>query len=115
MTAYPSLKRSLAAILTLLALGVPIGYWIYRGGNVPNPIDGPALAQGPKNGGDWIMYGGTPSRNMVNTTVKGLPAEWDVDKGNPDQMGRKPRLQGLRRTGHLRRPRHHWHQQPEAA
>ncbi|MBX9679706.1 MAG: PQQ-binding-like beta-propeller repeat protein [Gemmataceae bacterium] len=29
---------------------------------------------------DWIMYGGTPSRNMVNTVVKGLPAEWDLAK-----------------------------------
>ena len=23
------------------------------------------------------MYGGTPARNMVNTTAKGLPIEWD--------------------------------------
>ena len=29
---------------------------------------------------DWIMYGGTPSRNMVNTVVKGLPTEWDLAK-----------------------------------
>ena len=69
----------LAASLTLLVIGVPLGYWIYRGGNA-NPLDGPAQAQEPKDNGDWIMYGGTPSRNMVNTSVKGLPVEWDVDK-----------------------------------
>lgn len=27
--------------------------------------------------GDWPMWGGTPDRNMVST-MKGLPAEWDV-------------------------------------
>jgi outer membrane protein assembly factor BamB len=80
MTAYPTLKRWLAACLTLLVVGIPLGYWIYRGGNLVNPIDSPVQAQGPKDSGDWIMYGGTPTRNMVNTTVKGLPFEWDVDK-----------------------------------
>src|SRR5687767_1669885 len=27
--------------------------------------------------GDWPMWGGTPDRNMVSS-MKGLPAEWDV-------------------------------------
>src|SRR6187549_2750930 len=30
------------------------------------------------NVGDWPMWGGTPSRNMVSTT-KGLPLEWDIE------------------------------------
>jgi outer membrane protein assembly factor BamB len=80
MIAYPTLKRWLAAGLTLFVIGVPLGYWIYRGGNVANPIDSPVHAQGSKANGDWTMYGGNPTRNMVNTTVKGLPSEWDVDK-----------------------------------
>jgi outer membrane protein assembly factor BamB len=31
-------------------------------------------------GGDWPMFGGTPSRNMVNTTARGLPTEWGAKK-----------------------------------
>src|SRR5262249_55731448 len=31
--------------------------------------------------GDWVMYGGSPSRNMANLRVKGLPVKWDI--GNP--------------------------------
>jgi outer membrane protein assembly factor BamB len=76
MTAFPSIKRWLAAALTLLVVGAPLGYWVYRGGNV-NPIDTPVHAQGGgKENADWIMFGGTPSRNMVNTAVKGLPVKW---------------------------------------
>ena len=32
-------------------------------------------------GGDWPMFGGTPSRNMVDLAAKGLPATWSVKKG----------------------------------
>ena len=78
MTAYPSLKRCLAAGLTLFVIGAPLAYWLYTGGNGPLGPN-PAGAQGAKETGDWIMYGGTPARNMVNTTAKKLPAEWDVD------------------------------------
>src|SRR3712207_7167461 len=47
----------------------------------------------PKAAGkdSWTMYGGTNSRNMVNTQVKGLPAEWDIG-GNGKKIGRAPRL-----------------------
>ena len=35
-------------------------------------------AQAPATaGGDWSMWGGTPSRNMVSS-MKGLPLDWDV-------------------------------------
>jgi outer membrane protein assembly factor BamB len=41
-----------------------------------------ALAAADKpTGGDWPMFGGTPSRNMVNTTARGLPTEWGAKKG----------------------------------
>jgi outer membrane protein assembly factor BamB len=29
----------------------------------------------------WPMFGGTPSRNMVNTVDKNLPTEWSVEEG----------------------------------
>lgn len=82
MTSYPSLKRGLAAGLTLVILGVVI-YLVTRNGG-SNPIEpSPVAAQGVKAGGDWIMYGGTPARNMVNTAAKGLPAKWDIDAKKP--------------------------------
>lgn len=83
MTAYPSLNRWLAAGVTLILVGGPIGYWLSRG-DIPNPIDpNPVNAGEKKANGDWIMYGGTESRNMVNPTVKGLPAEWDANPKKP--------------------------------
>jgi outer membrane protein assembly factor BamB len=32
-------------------------------------------------GKDWPMFGGTPQRNMVNLTAKGIPTEWSVEEG----------------------------------
>lgn len=79
MTAYPTLNRWLAAGITLLLIGGPLGYWLYRG-DIPNPIDpSPVNAGEKKDSGDWVMYGGTPSRNMANTSAKGLAVEWDTD------------------------------------
>ena len=78
MSSYPSLKRWLAAGLTLGILGVAL-FLMNRTGPGPNPIDpNPLAAQEKKTSGDWVMYGGTPSRNLVNLSAKGLPAEWDV-------------------------------------
>jgi outer membrane protein assembly factor BamB len=31
--------------------------------------------------GDWPMWGGSPDRNMVSTTMTGLPTTWDVKTG----------------------------------
>jgi outer membrane protein assembly factor BamB len=83
MTAYPSLKRWLAAGLTLTLLGVAVYFLTRNGGNRNGDIN-PVAAQDKKPASqDWVMYGGTPTRNMVNTTAKGLPAEWDVDPQKP--------------------------------
>src|SRR5581483_3996242 len=30
---------------------------------------------------DWPMFGGTPQRNMVNLTAKGVPTDWSVEEG----------------------------------
>jgi outer membrane protein assembly factor BamB len=29
----------------------------------------------------WLMFGGSPNRNMVNTVDKGLPAAWSIEEG----------------------------------
>lgn len=30
---------------------------------------------------DWLQWGGTPERNMVNLVEKNIPAEWDIETG----------------------------------
>jgi outer membrane protein assembly factor BamB len=42
-----------------------------------------AGGDGPKSTAEaWVMFGGSPSRNMVNPHVKGLPTKWSVDEGD---------------------------------
>ena len=82
MTSYPFLKRGLAAGLSLVIVGVAV-FFVMRQTNLATEND---KGQGDLGGlllqratGDWTMFGGTPSRNMANTVVTGLPAKWDVD------------------------------------
>ena len=35
----------------------------------------------PVTPGDWPLFGGTPSRNMVNLIDKNVPTEWSVEEG----------------------------------
>lgn len=39
------------------------------------------LAATPALAADWPMWGGTPGRNMVNTTEKKIPVKWDIATG----------------------------------
>ena len=74
MTSHSSLKRWIAAAVTLSVLAGAAYFIASLDGNAD------ALAQaGKEAGGDWIMYGGTPSRNMVNTSAKGLPTSWETN------------------------------------
>jgi outer membrane protein assembly factor BamB len=34
-----------------------------------------------KKQNDWPMFGGTPQRNMANTTARNIPADWSVEEG----------------------------------
>ncbi len=77
MKAYPTLRRWLAGVVTaaVFAVVVLIGALSSRSGaGDKGKGDQPAAAG--KDG--WFMYGGSPSRNMVNLRVKGLPSEWDI-------------------------------------
>jgi outer membrane protein assembly factor BamB len=50
----------------------------------PAEADRPAPPAGGVGGGgpnSWPMFGGTPSRNMVNLVEKGLPTDWSTLKG----------------------------------
>jgi outer membrane protein assembly factor BamB len=77
--------RWLLALLSagfLLLLG-----WFSQTTQQPSAFSPRAAAQVPKVDISnvplrvWRMFGGTPSRNMVNTVEKGLPAEWHI--GDP--------------------------------
>jgi len=35
----------------------------------------------PLSAADWTMWGGNPTRNLVNTAEKNIPSQWDVETG----------------------------------
>lgn len=78
MSSTPSLKRWLAAGLTGAIL-IAIFAVIRLSPQTPQPTV--QAAQVVKAGpGDWTMYGGTPSRNLVNYVGKDIMTEFDVSK-----------------------------------
>ena len=58
MTSLPSLKRAVAAVLSVLFVGGVL--FVFVGPHNTAPIETPAVAGQPKNGNDdWTMFGGT--------------------------------------------------------
>src|SRR5438874_46191 len=85
MRSYPTLGRFLAATLTAMVLAAVLFVVRLNGTQVGKKIEirQDTIDLQSKAGHGWTMYGGSPQRNMVNTQVKGLPAQWDVsDKTN---------------------------------
>jgi outer membrane protein assembly factor BamB len=86
MSAFPNLKRWLAAGITgslFIALLLLAGL----GGSSKAVVSAnpQALDKSPAAGNqDHVMFGGTPSRNMVNTTAKNLPTTWSIEEGSKD-------------------------------
>src|SRR5262245_17825706 len=80
MKAYPNLRRWLAAAVTAAVLAGVVVIGALSGRSGAGDRGGPAKRSADGSDG-WLMYGGSPSRNMANTRVKGLPAEWDI--GDP--------------------------------
>ena len=78
MSSTPTIRRWLAAGLTAGTLTAVVLFVTLGRDPTPAPIHAGAPKAGP---GDWTMFGGSATRNMVNTQVKGLPVEWDVDEG----------------------------------
>jgi outer membrane protein assembly factor BamB len=81
MQRYPTLGRWLAGAGTAAVFGTVVLFMMAssRDDDSKDKKDGEI-----KSGADsWVMYGGDPSRNLVNTKVKGLPANWDVDPKAP--------------------------------
>jgi outer membrane protein assembly factor BamB len=47
----------------------------------PGPLVHPAEHTSAPAGRDWPMYGGSPSRNVVNTVARGIPTDWGNKAG----------------------------------
>jgi len=89
MKAYPMLRRWLAGAITAAVLAgvVLVGALSGRSGAGDKDKDKEQPRAAVKDG-DWVMYGGSATRNMANPRVKGLPAEWDI--GDPKKK-QKPK------------------------
>ena len=66
----------------LIVAAVGIGV-VVAGRPVPWTVQYVSAAAQPAaaNSGDHLMFGGTPGRNMVNLTAKGVPEKIDLDNG----------------------------------
>src|SRR5437773_494693 len=82
MKPYPNLGRWLAALITG-GVFAGVAFFFLSRSDPTGPI-GPGQAGANQNTASaddsWVMYGGHPDRNLVNTRIKGLPVDWDVDK-----------------------------------
>jgi outer membrane protein assembly factor BamB len=68
-------QRWLAGVFVVGVFGGVVAFLPRDGKPTNTVVAQPAAAA---RAADWTMYGGTPSRNMVNTVVKNLPTEWNV-------------------------------------
>jgi outer membrane protein assembly factor BamB len=74
MNCCPHLRSS----LSLLALGAGL---LLLGSACAGDARKDAPTAGNGGGHSWPMFGGSPSRNMVNLVEKNVPAEWSVKEG----------------------------------
>src|SRR5690349_15908263 len=76
MKAYPALRRWAAALATAVVFAGLVAVVAWTGGATSKDAQ-------PREGAKqtaWPMFGGHLSRNMVNTTDRGVPVEFDPAK-----------------------------------
>jgi len=77
MTSYPALRRWLSAAVTLGVFAVVLvvgSLWGKSGEQDKASVDAVDHKLYP-----WPLFGGSLSRNMVNTIERGMPSEWDIN------------------------------------
>ncbi len=80
MSQYPSLRRWLAAMSAMIVMGVVV---VLAATAKRSPEQTPAPTGSDPNVYPWPMFGGSPSRNLVNLRDKNVATKWDVeDKTN---------------------------------
>src|SRR5437016_39311 len=77
MTRYPSLRRCLAALVSIATIGgvVVLAAVAHRPAENPAPESQPDAKAYP-----WPMWGGALSRNMVNLRDHNVPIDWNIEK-----------------------------------
>src|SRR5262245_20416322 len=78
MKSYPSLRRCVAALVTVVILFGVIAVLYWSGNGTPRSH---AAVDEPKAARAHSMFGGGLQRNMVNTVEKNVPTEWDPSSG----------------------------------
>src|SRR5262245_13655767 len=78
MQSLPTLKRWLAAIATVCVF---VAIILIAGLNRQKDAPAPVMPAAQAGKADWLMFGGTPQRNMVNLTAKNIPIEWSAEEG----------------------------------
>jgi outer membrane protein assembly factor BamB len=83
MRAYPTLRRWLSLGITAVAFALvaAVAVWSGRSDDPEKPAGG-----GGESAHAWPLFGGTVQRNMVNLTVKDLPAEWSTEEGKEQNI-----------------------------
>lgn len=81
MKSYRTLRRWLAAGISLAVLGVVVAWVAHRSGPIETAQKARADEIQAKISHAWALFGGSASRNMVNTLDKNIPFECNVDKG----------------------------------
>jgi outer membrane protein assembly factor BamB len=78
MKTYPHLRRGLSAGITVLVFAGVVTWTLWSGRTRDSKT---ARAAEKKEAASWPLFGGSLSRNMVNTTETGMPTTWDVTPG----------------------------------
>src|SRR5262249_49393729 len=80
MKIYPALRRLLAAVSTFVILALVLWFLVPSAQSIRSNDERSAPAKTAEEH-NWPMFGGSPSRNMVNTFEKNVPTEWSVEEG----------------------------------
>src|SRR5690242_633451 len=80
MRSYPSLRRSLAAGLTVAVFGIVLAGVAWSTHSASEKQAGSAAQDKAVHG--WIMFGGSVHRNFVNPFERNIASEWSVEPGS---------------------------------
>src|SRR5262245_51039933 len=83
MNASPAPFRWLALAATVAVFASVLVFLSRVGRNADSgPMSaGPVRAETASDQRNWPLFGGTPSRNLVNLVETGMPLTWSVQKG----------------------------------